>query len=126
MTKTALVRGRQRRPPRSSPEAKSAKLNRKRNRTAPTIKRALAAKITISLPTVLLREVNRECRARQKTRSELLRHAVLELLARLELEEKIQRYVAGYRGKPQPIEDTGIGDALLKADAKYFAKVCPW
>ena len=69
---------------------------------------APVAKISISLPTALLRRIDRYCRGTGETRSEFLRRAAISSLEAEEHREAVRRYLA-QKGQAYPhlIDPTG-------------------
>jgi metal-responsive CopG/Arc/MetJ family transcriptional regulator len=60
------------------------------------------AKIAISLDQDLLLRAEKLCKRTGETRSALVTRALANLLAEEDLQEKIARYVRGYRNVPEP------------------------
>ena len=73
-----------------------------------------SAKVAISLPKATLEELDRECKKRNEPRSALIRRAVQHFLKRDKLARDIQRYVEGYRKKPDTDEDKRMSGSILK------------
>ena len=59
------------------------------------------AKVAISLPPNVLRIVDKECKARGKSRSQFFGHAVEALLRETKEQKAVQRYIQGYREQPE-------------------------
>lgn len=79
---------------------------------------APVAKISISLPSALLRRVDRYCRGTGETRSEFLRRAAISTLEAEEHREAVRRYLDSYAAEPAaPGEVETIGRAGLDAVA---------
>jgi len=74
--------------------------------------------IQVPMDEPLLREINRQARARGSTRAALMREACREYLRRREEEELERRYVEGYRRKP---ENPTWGEAGAKMAAEVLA-----
>lgn len=65
------------------------------------------AKIAISLPEQLLREIERERGTCGVTRSEFLRRAVEQYLRRQREREDVEQYIRGYLEHPETEEELG-------------------
>lgn len=63
--------------------------------------RAIAAKISVSLPPEVLETAERECRREGESRSELVRRALQGLIDRTREELQLAAYVAGYIAEPE-------------------------
>ncbi|MDP6495372.1 MAG: ribbon-helix-helix protein, CopG family [Dehalococcoidia bacterium] len=81
-----------------------------------------SAKIAIRLPESLLRDIQRECEARQETRSEFLRRAV-EVYLRKERERELEaQYIRGYLEMPETEEETAIAEYT----SRFAFAANPW
>jgi|TARA_B100001971_G_C17712161_1_gene296998 metal-responsive CopG/Arc/MetJ family transcriptional regulator len=85
-----------------------------------------SAKIAISLPESLLRDIERECEARQETRSEFLRHAVEAYLRKEREREMEAQYIRGYLEMPETEEEVewvqAVGLAALAQEPWEWAE----
>ena len=70
-----------------------------------------SAKIAISLPQELLKEIERESGARGVTRSEYLRRAVEAFLRREREREAIEQYIRGYQQYPETTEEIALAES---------------
>jgi metal-responsive CopG/Arc/MetJ family transcriptional regulator len=64
-----------------------------------------AVKIAISLPKELLKTVERERKARGESRSQFFCQAVETFLRQARRQNAIERYIQGYREKPETEEE---------------------
>jgi metal-responsive CopG/Arc/MetJ family transcriptional regulator len=76
------------------------------------------AKVAISLPKETLEELDRECKKRNEPRSALVRQAVDHFLKQEKLARDVQRYIEGYRKKPETQEDKRLSSSILKHNAQ--------
>ena len=80
------------------------------------------AKIAISLPDDVLRDVEKERQANGETRSQFFRRAAIELLKRKREREWDQQYIRAYQEMPETEEEFGwLSDASRAVLAEY-----PW
>ncbi len=80
------------------------------------------SRITVSLPTELLEAVDQRIARPDESRSALVRRLLEAALRETEEREEIERYVRGYREKPQTEEEFGWSDA---AGPERLAEL-PW
>jgi metal-responsive CopG/Arc/MetJ family transcriptional regulator len=80
------------------------------------------AKIAVSLPSELLRGVERLRRTTGESRSALVRRSLEGLLGRIEEAGMVREYVAGYLAHPETKEEA---EAATAAAAEILAKE-PW
>ena len=73
---------------------------------------ARAVKVTVSLPEDLHRAVERRRRARKQSRSQFFRNAVLAVLQSEGEREAADRYVEGYRKRPEEQLEVSTIDRL--------------
>ena len=71
-------------------------------------------KIAISLPSDLLKEIERQCVARGESRSQFLRMAVEEFLRRERQRELEKQYVQGYQEMPETEEEVAFAQTLAQ------------
>jgi metal-responsive CopG/Arc/MetJ family transcriptional regulator len=76
---------------------------------------ANAVKVTVSLPEDLHRAVERRRRARKQSRSQFFRNAVLSVLRAEDEREAADRYVEGYRKRPEKQLEVSTIDRLGRA-----------
>lgn len=79
-------------------------------------------KIAISLPSELLAEVERLRRETGETRSGVIRRSLEVVLGRIEREDMIREYVAGYLARPESKAEV---DAATATAAEALAEE-PW
>ncbi len=72
------------------------------------------AKIAISLPDAVLRDIEKERRARGQTRSEFVRNAVDAFLRRQREREAVAQYIRGYQQHPETEEEVAWDESTLK------------
>ena len=72
------------------------------------------AKIAISLPDEVLRDIEKERLARGETRSEFVRHAVDAFLRSQREREAVAQYIRGYQQHPETEEEVAWDEATLK------------
>jgi metal-responsive CopG/Arc/MetJ family transcriptional regulator len=71
------------------------------------------AKIAISIPDQVFREVEKERLARGVSRSEFFRRAVEEHLRREREREDIERYIRGYQLYPETEEEIALAESTM-------------
>ena len=80
------------------------------------------AKIAISLPDDVLRDVEKERQASGETRSQFFRRAVKDLLKRQREREATDQYVPAYREMPETEAELGWVEATSQAVLEEY----PW
>jgi len=80
------------------------------------------AKIAISLPDDVLRDVEKERQASGETRSQLFRRAIKDLLKREREREATEQYIRTYREMPETEEELAWVEAASKAVLEEY----PW
>lgn len=83
------------------------------------------AKIAISLPDEVLRDIEKERLARGETRSEFVRHAVDAFLRRQREREMDEQYVRAYREMPETADEVADIEGMHAAGLASFA-ADPW
>lgn len=68
------------------------------------------ARVTISVPTDLLQQLDHKLAKPGETRSAVVRRVLEEALRRAEEQREIERYIQGYREQPQTEEEFGWSD----------------
>ena len=68
-------------------------------------------KISISLPDEVLETAERECRREGESRSELIRRALVSLVARAREEAQVAAYLAGYIAEPESDDEVAVASA---------------
>ena len=71
------------------------------------------AKIAISLPEQLLKDIEKERGSCGVTRSEFLRRAVEQYLRREREREDVEQYIRGYLEHPETEEEIGLAESTL-------------
>lgn len=71
-------------------------------------------RITVSVPTRLLEEVDQRLVKGEEGRSAVVRRLLEEALRAVEEREDVERYVRGYRECPQTEEEFGWSDAVAR------------
>lgn len=74
-----------------------------------------AIKISISLPSEVLEQADRERETTGESRSEFVRQAVEERIRRIAEAERIERYVEGYRKLPETAEEVASSFTMSRA-----------
>ena len=72
------------------------------------------AKIAISLPEEVLREIEKERLARGVSRSEFFRRAVEVFLRRERAREAVEQYIRGYQQYPETAEEIALAESTLE------------
>ena len=76
-----------------------------------SLRKSLAVtKISISLPDEVLETAERECRREGESRSELIRRALVSLVARAREETLVAAYLAGYVAEPESDDEVAAAD----------------
>jgi metal-responsive CopG/Arc/MetJ family transcriptional regulator len=74
-----------------------------------------AIKISISLPSEVLEQADRERETTGESRSEFVRQAIEERIRRMAEAERIELYVDGYRRSPETAEEVASSLAMSRA-----------
>ena len=77
------------------------------------------AKIGISLPDDVLRDVEKERQASGETRSQFFRRAVTALLKQKRDREANEQYVRAYREMPETEEELGWVETFISVDLMF-------
>jgi metal-responsive CopG/Arc/MetJ family transcriptional regulator len=79
-------------------------------------------KVTISLPTVLLEDVERSKETNQESRSETIARLLQAALRAEQEQSDVERYIKGYLEQPDTEEEIAIAEAM----ATEAAALDPW
>ncbi len=81
-----------------------------------------STKVAISLPERILKEIERERKARGESRSEFFRRAAERLLKQEQESKEVEKYIRGYCAMPESAEEV---DAVHRAGVAVLADE-PW
>jgi metal-responsive CopG/Arc/MetJ family transcriptional regulator len=79
-------------------------------------------KVTISLPTVLLEDVERSKETNQESRSETIARLLQAALRAEQEQSDVERYIKGYLEQPDTEEEIAIAEAM----STEAAALDPW
>ena len=74
-----------------------------------------SVKVTISLPSDMLSEIEQGCRERGETRSAFIRAAVEHVIRERQAQGDIEHYIRGYEEHPESDEEIASADQLSRA-----------
>ncbi|MGI8551837.1 MAG: ribbon-helix-helix domain-containing protein [Dehalococcoidia bacterium] len=69
-----------------------------------------SVKVAISMPEEELKIADRECKARDLSRSEFFRQAIQSLLRREQERIDVERYIQAYRDQPETAEEIAAAE----------------
>lgn len=74
-----------------------------------------SVKVTISLPTNLLDQIEEERKGRGETRSEVIRGAIEQVFRERREQSERDRYIIGYEECPESDEEIALADHLSRS-----------